>query len=93
MSMREQQGRITSNLLTQFEATQDAYADVIVKLNLILINDKTHEQVVRAKLFEVMDERNKLNDCSISELYIMQKSIKDKVNDFLAELNEQYVTA
>lgn len=68
MSMREQQGRITSNLLTQFEATQDAYADVIVKLNLILINDKTHEQVVRAKLFEVMDERNKLNDCSISEL-------------------------
>lgn len=93
MSMREQQGRITSNLLTQFEATQDAYADVIVKLNLILINDKTHEQVVRAKLFEVMDERNKLNDCSISELYVMQKSIKEKVNDFLAELNEQYVTA
>lgn len=93
MSMREQQGRITSNLLTQFEATQDAYADVIVKLNLILINDKTHEQVVRAKLFEVMDERNKLNDCSISELYVMQKSIKEKVNDFLAGLNEQYVTA
>ncbi|WP_114701954.1 hypothetical protein [Psychrobacter proteolyticus] len=93
MSMREQQGRITSNLLTQFEATQDAYADVIVKLNLILINDKTHEQVVRAKLFEVMDERNKLNDCSISELYVMQKSIKEKINDFLAGLNEQYVTA
>ena len=93
MSMREQQGRITSNLLTQFEATQDAYADVIVKLNLILINDKTHEQVVRAKLFEVMDERNKLNDCSISELYVMQKSIKEKVDDFLAGLNEQYVTA
>lgn len=93
MSMREQPGRITSNLLTQFEATQDAYADVIVKLNLILINDKTHEQVVRAKLFEVMDERNKLNDCSISELYVMQKSIKEKVNGFLAGLNEQYVTA
>ena len=93
MSMREQQGRITSNLLTQFEATQDAYADVIVKVNLILINDKTHEQVVRAKLFEVMDERNKLNDCSISELYVMQKSIKEKVNGFLAGLNEQYVTA
>ena len=93
MSMREQQGRITSNLLTQFEATQDAYADVIVKLNLILINDKTHEQVVRAKLFEVMDERNKLNDCSISELYVMQKSIKEKANDFLTGLNEQYVTA
>lgn len=92
MSMREQQGRITSNLLTQFEATQDAYADVIVKLNLILINDKTHEQVVKAKLFEIMNEKNKLNDCSISELYVMQKSIKEKVNDFLAGLNEQYVT-
>lgn len=84
---------ITSSKSLQFEATQDAYADVIVKLNLILINNKTHEQVVRAKLFEVMDERNKLNDCSISELYVMQKSIKEKVNDFLAELNEQYVTA
>lgn len=83
----------TSSKSLQFEATQDAYADVIVKLNLILINDKTHEQVVRAKLFEVMDERNKLNDCSISELYVMQKSIKEKVNDFLAGLNEQYVTA
>lgn len=83
----------TSSKSLQFEATQDAYADVIVKLNLILINDKTHEQVVRAKLFEVMDERNKLNDCSISELYVMQKSIKEKINDFLAGLNEQYVTA
>ena len=46
--MRSQQGRITSDLLTEFEATQDAYADVIVKLNLILIDDKTQEQVVRA---------------------------------------------
>ena len=58
MHMRSQQGRITSDLLTEFEATQDAYADVIVKLNLILIDDKTHEQVVRAKLFEVMKEIN-----------------------------------
>lgn len=93
MSMREQQGRITSNLLTQFEATQDAYADVIVKLNLILINDKTHEQVVKAKLFEIMNEKNKLNNFSISELYVMQKSIEEKVNDFLAGLNEQDITA
>ena len=93
MSMQSQQGRITSDLLTEFEATQDAYADVIVKLNLILIDDKTHEQVVRAKLFEVMDERNNLNDCSISELHMMRKTIKEQVNAFLAGVNEQYVTA
>lgn len=92
MSMREQQGRITSDLLAQFEATQDAYADVIATLNLVLIDDKTHEQVVRAKLFEVMDERNKLNDCSISELNVMRKTIKEKVNTFLAGLNKQYLT-
>lgn len=86
MSMRSQQGRITSDLLTKFEATQDAYADVIATLNLILIEDKTHEQAVRAKLFEVMNERNKLRNRSISVLHVMRKTIKEKVNIFLAGL-------
>ena len=36
----------------------EAYDRAIVKLNLLLIDDKTHEQAVRIKLFEVMDERN-----------------------------------
>lgn len=81
--MRSQQGRITSDLLTEFETTQDAYADVIVKLNLILIDDKTHEQVVRSQLFEVMDERNELGDYSTSELHVMGKSIEKNVTGFL----------
>lgn len=84
---------VASSKSLQLEATQEAYDRAIVKLNLLLIDDKTHEQVVRSQLFEVMDERNELGDYSTSELHVIEKSIGKKVNDFLAGLNEQYVTA
>lgn len=58
----------------------------------LLIEDKTHEQAVRAKLFEVMGERNKLGKHSTSDLYIMQKSVEEKVDSFLAGLNEKHRT-
>ena len=51
---------VASNKSLQLEATQEAYNRAVVKLNLLLIDDKTHEEVVRSKLFEVMDERNQL---------------------------------
>lgn len=82
---------VASSKSLQLEATQEAYDRAIVKLNLLLIDDKTHEQAVRTKLFEVMDERNELGDYSTSELYIMQKSIEEMVYDFLTGLNEQAV--
>ena len=84
---------VASNKSLQLEATQEAYDRAVVKLNLLLIDDKTHEEVVRNKLFEVMDERNELGDFSASDLYVMQKSIEKTVDDFLAGLNEQAVTA
>ena len=83
---------VASNKSLQLEATQEAYDRAIVKLNLLLINDKTHEQAVRTKLFEVMDKRNELGSYSISELYVMQKSIEETIKDFLAGLHEQSVT-
>jgi hypothetical protein len=83
---------VASNKSLQLEATQEAYNRAVVKLNLLLIEDKTHEEDVRAKLIEVMKERNKLGKYSFSELYAMQKSIKKMVDDFLAGLNEQYVS-
>lgn len=83
---------VASNKSLQLEATQEAYNRAIVKFNLLLIEDKTHEKEVRTKLFEVMDERNELGEYSTSDLYVMQKSIEDTVDDFLAGLNEQYVT-
>ena len=49
---------VASSKSLQLEATQEAYDRAVVKLNLLLIDDKTHEQAVRSKLFEVMDERN-----------------------------------
>ena len=83
---------VASNKSLQLEATQEAYNRAVVKLNLLLIDDKTHEEVVRNKLFEVMDERNELGDYSTSDLYVMQKSIEKTVDDFLARLNEQTIT-
>ncbi len=84
---------VASSKSLQLEATQEAYDRAIVKLNLLLIDDKTHEQAVRTKLFEVMDERNELGDYSASDLYVMQKSIEKTVDDFLSGLNEQTITA
>lgn len=83
---------VASNKSLQLEATQEAYNRAVVKLNLLLIDDKTHEEVVRSKLFEVMDERNQLGKHSTSDLYVMQKSIEKTVDDFLAGLNEQTIT-
>lgn len=83
---------VASNKSLQLEATQEAYNRAVVKLNLLLIEDKTHEEVVRSKLFKVMDERNQLGKYSTSDLYVMQKSIEKTVDDFLAGLNEQTVT-
>lgn len=74
---------VASSKSLQLEATQEAYDRAIMKLNLLLIDDKTHEQVVRSQLFEVMDERNELGDYSTSELHVMGKSIEKNVTGFL----------
>ena len=84
---------ITSSKGLQFESTQEAYNRAIIKLNLLLIEGTTHEEAVRTKLFEVMREKNKLSKYSASELYVMQKSIETTVEDFLAGLDEKYITA
>lgn len=84
---------ITSSKGLQFESTQEAYNRVVIRLNLLLMKDKTHEEAVRTKLFEVMREKNKLGKYSASELYVMQKSIENTVEDFLAGLDEKYTTA
>ncbi len=83
---------VASNKSLQLEATQEAYNRAVVKLNLLLIDDKTHEEVVRSKLLGVMGERNQLGKYSTSDLYVMQKSIEKTVDDFLAGLNEQTIT-
>ena len=82
---------VASSKSLQLEATQEAYNRAVIRLNLLLIEDKTYEEDVRAKLMEVMKERNKLGKYSTSDLYVMQKSIEKTVDDFLAGLNEQAV--
>jgi len=58
-----------------------------------LIEDKTYEQAIRARLFEVMDDRNELGDYSTSDLHIMGKGIEKNLAYSLAGLNEQTVSA
>lgn len=77
---------VASSQSLQLEATQEAYDRAIVKLNLVLIEDKAHEDAVRTKLFEVMDERNELGDYSTSDLHTMGKDIEGNVDQFLTEL-------
>ena len=92
MSMRSQRGRITSDLLTQFEATQDAYNDQIARLNLYSLTNETYSDVIFKKMIELSDEEKTLGGFSQGELYAMQKVIKDKVESFLRELDEQGIT-
>ena len=84
---------VASSKSLQLEATQEAYNRAVIRLNLLLIEDKAHEEVVRAKLMEVMKERNTLGKYSTSDLYVMGKEIEKGVDDFLAGLNEQTITA
>lgn len=80
---------VASSQSLQLEATQEAYDRAIVTLNLFLIEDTVHEDAVRTKLFEVMDERNELGDYSTSDLYVMAKNIEGNVDQFLNELGTQ----
>ena len=77
---------VASSKSLQLEATQEAYNRAVIKLNLLLIEDKTYEEAVRAKLTEVMKERNKLGKYSASDLYVMGKEIEKSVDGFLIEL-------
>ncbi|WCB44923.1 hypothetical protein PH192_24675 (plasmid) [Escherichia coli] len=76
---------VASSKSLQLEATQEAYNRAVVKLNLLLIDDKTHEEVVRSKLFEVMDERNQLGKYSTSDLYVMQKALRKRLTSFFLD--------
>lgn len=83
---------VASSKSLQLEAPQETYDRMIVKLNLILIEDKTFEEAIRNKIFEVMDIRNELDNCSTAELYMMQKNIDKEVDIFLEQLNLQHLT-
>ncbi|MGP5417601.1 hypothetical protein ACTXMT_12270 [Psychrobacter faecalis] len=78
---------VASSKSLQLEATQEAYNRAVIKLNLLLIEDKAQEEAVRVKLTEVMKERNKLGKYSTSDLYVREKKIEESVDDFLIELH------
>ena len=77
---------VASSKSLQLEATQEAYDRAIVMLNLVLIEDTTHEDALRTKLFEVMDERSELGDYSTLDLHTMAENIEGNVDQFLKEL-------
>lgn len=78
---------VASSKSLQLEATQEAYNRAVIKLNLLLIEDKAQKEAVRVKLTEVMKERNELGKYSTSDLYVRGKKIEESVDDFLIELH------
>lgn len=76
---------VASNKSLQLEATQEAYNRAVVKLNLLLIDDKTHEEVVRSKLFEVMDERNQLGSTPLLICMSCKKALRKRLMIFLLD--------
>ena len=78
---------VASSKSLQLEATQEAYNRAVIKLNLLLIEDKAQKEAVRVKLTEVMKERNQLGKYSTSDLYVRGKKIEESVDDFLIELH------
>lgn len=74
---------VASSKSLQLEATQEAYNRAVIKLNLLLIEDKAQKEAVRVKLTEVMKERNKLGKYSTSDLYVRGKRLKKALMIFL----------
>ena len=84
---------VASSKSLQFEATQEAYNNQVGRLNTFLIKDDTHEDIVMAKMIELTQQEATLSQFSASELNKMRLEIKPSVDDFLAGLDEKYITA
>ena len=84
---------VASSKSLQLEATQEAYNKQIGRLNTFLIKDDTHEETVMAKMIELTQQEATLSQFNAGELSKMCSEIKKNINDFLAGLNEQTITA
>ncbi|AMN51087.1 hypothetical protein [Psychrobacter sp. P2G3] len=78
---------VASNHFMMFEEAQREYYRQMGRLNTFGLENETHSDSIRKKMFELKDEERLLREYSASELYVIQKELKLKINDFLRELD------
>ena len=79
---------VASNHFMMFEEAQREYYRQMGRLNTFGLENETHSDSIRKKMFELKDEERLLRECSASELYVIQKQLEQKIDAFLHELNE-----
>ena len=79
---------VASNHFMMFEEAQREYYRQMGRLNTFGLENEAHSDCIRKKMFELKDEESMLRECSASKLYIIRKELKQKIDDFLRELDE-----
>jgi len=70
-----------------FEEAQREYYRQMGRLNTFGLENEAHSDNIRKKMFELKDEERMLRECSASELYVIQKELEQKIDDFLHEFD------
>nr|WP_181718418.1 hypothetical protein [Psychrobacter sp.]QJS05113.1 hypothetical protein [Psychrobacter sp.] len=84
---------VASHHFMIFEEAQREYYRQMGRLNTFGLENEAHGDSILKKMFELKDEESMLRECSVGELYVIRKELQQKVDDFLAGLNEQTVIA
>ena len=79
---------VASNHFMMFEEAQREYYCQMGRLNTFGLENEAHSDSIRKKMFELKDEERLLREYSASELYIIQKQLEQKIDDFLGGLDE-----
>ncbi len=78
---------VASNHFMMFEEAQREYYRQMGRLNTFGLENEAHSDSIREKMFELKDEERLLRESSASELYIIQKQLEQKIDDFLRGLD------
>ncbi|AMN69025.1 hypothetical protein ACT3TI_12910 [Psychrobacter sp. AOP22-C1-22] len=79
---------VASNHFMMFEEAQREYYRQMGRLNTFGLENESHSDSILKKMFELKDEESMLREYSASELYVIQKELEQKIDDFLRELDE-----
>lgn len=78
---------VASNHFMMFEEAQREYYRQMGRLNTFGLENEAHSDSIRKKMFELKDEERLLREYSASELYVIQKELRQKIDDFLRGLD------
>ncbi|WP_299221903.1 hypothetical protein [uncultured Psychrobacter sp.] len=79
---------VASNHFMMFEEAQREYYRQMGRLNTFGLENEAHSDSILKKMFELKGEESMLREYSASELYVIQKELKQKIDNFLRELDE-----